>query len=116
MYFFRYTRKHVSPLVLKHQIVRFGNSTKRGRLEVFKMFTFKFLKVIFKVKVMANVNEVSAAYKMDDSTINLHIQLPDDFPLVLVSIETQRKIVRQDLHRKWLLQLETFLSHQVLFF
>lgn len=62
---------------------------------------------------MTNVNEVSASYKMDDSTVNLYIHLYEDFPLVLASIKAERKIVRQDLHRKWLLQLETFLSHQV---
>ncbi|KAI1730329.1 ring finger domain-containing protein [Ditylenchus destructor] len=92
----RYTRKFVSPLVLQREIQNVTN-IRRGRLEV---------------KVMPNVNEVSAFYKMEDTTIRLNISLSANYPLSLATIEIERSIVSKDLHRRWLLQLEMFLSHQ----
>lgn len=92
----RYTRKFVSSLVLQREIRNVTN-IRRGRLEV---------------RVMPNVNEVSAFYKMEDTTIRLNISLPVNYPLSLATIQTERSIVSKDLHRRWLLQLEMFLAHQ----
>lgn len=62
---------------------------------------------------MRIVNEVQALYKLEDTTIRLNISLPVDYPLSLTLIETERAIGGKDLHRKWILQLEKYLSHQV---
>lgn len=84
-------------MVLKREIENISN-IKLGRLEV---------------KVMSKVNEVQAHYKLEDTTIRLSISLPIDYPLGLTVIETDRAIGGKDLHRKWLLQLEKYLSLQV---
>lgn len=87
----------MSPLVLQCELHNVTN-IRRGRLEV---------------RVMPKVNEVSAFYKMEDTTIRLNISMPQNYPLSLMTIETERSIVSKDLHRRWLLQLEMFLSQQV---
>lgn len=84
-------------MVLQREIENVAN-IKQGRLEI---------------KVMPAVNEVQALYKLEDTQIRLLIALPDDYPLGLALIETDRAIGGKDLHRKWLLQLEKYLSHQV---
>lgn len=91
-----YIRKYLTPLVIARELNSLGNVHK-GRLTV---------------KVLAAVNEITAAYRFEDATLSLKISLPDDYPLSKPTIDTQRAIVNKDLLRKWLLQLVLFLSQQ----
>jgi hypothetical protein len=91
-----YIKRYLTPLLIARELNSLGN-VKRGRLTV---------------KVLAAVNEIDAAYSLEDATLSLKISLPDDYPLSKPIVDTQRAIVNKDLLRKWLLQLILFLSQQ----
>jgi len=92
----KYTKKHVSRQLIQREMRNISN-TKRGKLNV---------------RVLSAVNEVECIYRLEDSEIRLCISLPPDFPLAPPKIETERSIFSKDLHRKWLFQLEVFISRQ----
>uniref|UniRef100_A0A914Z277 E3 ubiquitin-protein ligase listerin n=1 Tax=Panagrolaimus superbus TaxID=310955 RepID=A0A914Z277_9BILA len=91
-----YIKRYITPLLIARELNSLGN-VKRGRLTV---------------KVLAAVNEIDAAYSLEDATLSLKISLPDDYPLSKPIVDTHRAIVNKDLLRKWLLQLILFLSQQ----
>ena len=68
------------------------------------------------VRVRPNAREVVATYKLnDEGSMELVIQLPTNYPLGNITVETGRKVgVTSNQWRNWMLQLTTFLMHQVL--
>uniref|UniRef100_A0A914DQJ4 E3 ubiquitin-protein ligase listerin n=1 Tax=Acrobeloides nanus TaxID=290746 RepID=A0A914DQJ4_9BILA len=93
----RYTKNYVSGPVLRREMMNAGNKVKMGRLSI---------------KVLPKINEITAGYKLEDTTMSLNISLPADYPLALPSVNNERAIVSRDIQRRWLLQLTLFLAHQ----
>lgn len=55
-----------------------------------------------------------ATYSVDDIFIELVIQLPQNYPLGSISVESGRRVgVAVQQWRNWMLQLSTYLTHQV---
>lgn len=55
-----------------------------------------------------------ATYSVDDIFIELVIQLPQNYPLGTICVESGRRVgVAVQQWRNWMLQLSTYLTHQV---
>lgn len=58
--------------------------------------------------------EVFVAYRVDEFSIELSVNVPDCYPLLAPTIsEGKRAKVDVSLWRKWLLQLSAFIANQV---
>jgi hypothetical protein len=65
------------------------------------------------VKVHPSVREVVAVYKVDEACMELSIQLPVNYPLGPVRVESGKQLVDSGHWRNWMMQLTVFLTHQV---
>ena len=66
------------------------------------------------VKARSAAREVIATYSVDDIFIELVIQLPQNYPLGSIAVESGRRVgVAVQQWRNWMLQLSTYLTHQV---
>jgi hypothetical protein len=68
---------------------------------------------ILQVKVHPSVREVVAVYKVDEARMELSIQLPNNYPLGPVRVESGKQLVDAGQWRNWMMQLTVFLTHQV---
>uniref|UniRef100_A0A6Q2YC32 E3 ubiquitin-protein ligase listerin n=1 Tax=Esox lucius TaxID=8010 RepID=A0A6Q2YC32_ESOLU len=65
------------------------------------------------VKARSAAREVIATYSVDDIFIELVIQLPQNYPLGSIVVESGRRVgVAVQQWRNWMLQLSTYLTHQ----
>ncbi|KAJ7997588.1 hypothetical protein DPEC_G00230570 [Dallia pectoralis] len=65
------------------------------------------------VKARSAAREVIATYSVDDIFIELVIQLPQNYPLGSMVVESGRRVgVAVQQWRNWMLQLSTYLTHQ----
>lgn len=65
------------------------------------------------VKARPTTREVIATYSVDDICIELIIQLPQNYPLGSITVESGRRVgVAVQQWRNWMLQLNTYLTHQ----
>ncbi|XP_069492472.1 E3 ubiquitin-protein ligase listerin [Ambystoma mexicanum] len=65
------------------------------------------------VKARSATREVIATYTVDDIFIELIIQLPPNYPLGSITIESGKRVgVAVQQWRNWMLQLSTYLMHQ----
>ena len=63
------------------------------------------------IKVRPTVREVVAIYTIDEGSTELVIQLPHNFPLGPVSVDSGKRVgVTAAQWRTWILQLTTFLQ------
>lgn len=66
------------------------------------------------MKARSAAREVIATYSVDDIFIELVIQLPQNYPLGSITVESGRRVgVAVQQWRNWMLQLSTYLTHQV---
>jgi hypothetical protein len=57
-----------------------------------------------------------ATYTIEDIVIELIIQLPSNYPLGSITVESGKRVgVAVQQWRNWMLQLSTYLTHQVCF-
>lgn len=69
---------------------------------------------VLQVKARATTREVMATYSIEDIVIELIIQLPSNYPLGSITVESGRRVgVAVQQWRNWMLQLSTYLTHQV---
>ncbi|XP_045140592.1 E3 ubiquitin-protein ligase listerin [Echinops telfairi] len=65
------------------------------------------------VKARATTREVMATYTIEDIVIELIIQLPSNYPLGSITVESGKRVgVAVQQWRNWMLQLSTYLTHQ----
>ncbi|XP_048348617.1 E3 ubiquitin-protein ligase listerin isoform X2 [Sphaerodactylus townsendi] len=65
------------------------------------------------VKARSATREVIATYSVDDIFIELIIQLPPNYPLGSIAVESGKRVgVAVQQWRNWMLQLSTYLTHQ----
>lgn len=70
--------------------------------------------ILAQVKARSAAREVIATYSVDDIFIELVIQLPQNYPLGSIAVESGRRVgVAVQQWRNWMLQLSTYLTHQV---
>ena len=75
---------------------------------------FIYLSYCPQVKARSAAREVIATYSVDDIFIELVIQLPQNYPLGSITVESGRRVgVAVQQWRNWMLQLSTYLTHQV---
>lgn len=66
------------------------------------------------MKARSAAREVIATYSVDDIFIELVIQLPQNHPLGSITVESGQRVgVAVQQWRNWMLQLSTYLTHQV---
>ncbi|XP_051006332.1 E3 ubiquitin-protein ligase listerin [Acomys russatus] len=95
----RFTSKYVSNVLSFQEISSVQTST-----QLFNGMT---------VKARAATREVMATYTIEDIVIELIIQLPPNYPLGSITVESGRRIgVAVQQWRNWMLQLSTYLTHQ----
>ncbi|CAK6442144.1 unnamed protein product [Pipistrellus nathusii] len=95
----RFTSKYVSSVLSSQEITAVQTST-----QLFNGMT---------VKARATTREVMATYSIEDIVIELIIQLPSNYPLGSISVESGRRVgVAVQQWRNWMLQLSTYLTHQ----
>lgn len=69
---------------------------------------------VLQVKARATTREVMATYTIEDIVIELIIQLPSNYPLGSITVESGKRVgVAVQQWRNWMLQLSTYLTHQV---
>lgn len=95
----RFTSKYVSNVLSFQEISSVQTST-----QLFNGMT---------VKARATTREVMATYSIEDIVIELIIQLPSNYPLGSISVESGKRVgVAVQQWRNWMLQLSTYLTHQ----
>ncbi|XP_044078917.1 E3 ubiquitin-protein ligase listerin [Siniperca chuatsi] len=95
----KFTIKYVSPVLSAQEISSVHAST-----QMFDSMT---------VKARSAAREVIATYSVDDIFIELVIQLPQNYPLGSITVESGRRVgVAVQQWRNWMLQLSTYLTHQ----
>ncbi|XP_006899467.1 PREDICTED: E3 ubiquitin-protein ligase listerin [Elephantulus edwardii] len=95
----RFTSKYVSNVLSFQEISSVQTST-----QLFDGMT---------VKARATTREVMATYSIEDIVIELIIQLPSNYPLGSITVESGKRIgVAVQQWRNWMLQLSTYLTHQ----
>ncbi|CAO2632254.1 E3 ubiquitin-protein ligase listerin [Lemmus lemmus] len=95
----RFTSKYVSSVLSFQEISSVQTST--------QLFTG------MAVKARATTREVMATYTIEDIVIELIIQLPSNYPLGSITVESGKRIgVAVQQWRNWMLQLSTYLTHQ----
>uniref|UniRef100_A0A3Q2DVL2 E3 ubiquitin-protein ligase listerin n=1 Tax=Cyprinodon variegatus TaxID=28743 RepID=A0A3Q2DVL2_CYPVA len=95
----KFTSKYVSPVLSAQEISSVHDST-----QMFDSMT---------VKARSAAREVIATYSVDDIYIELVIQLPQNYPLGSIAVESGRRVgVAVQQWRNWMLQLSTYLTHQ----
>ncbi|KAJ8412537.1 hypothetical protein AAFF_G00128730 [Aldrovandia affinis] len=95
----KFTSKYVSSVLSAQEIASVYTST-----QTFDSMT---------VKARSATKEVIATYSVDDIFIELVIQLPHNYPLGSISVESGRRVgVAVQQWRNWMLQLSTYLTHQ----
>ncbi|XP_036204832.1 E3 ubiquitin-protein ligase listerin isoform X1 [Myotis myotis] len=95
----RFTSKYVSSVLSLQEIASVQTST-----QLFNGMT---------VKARATTREVMATYSIEDIVIELIIQLPSNYPLGSITVESGRRVgVAVQQWRNWMLQLSTYLTHQ----
>jgi len=66
------------------------------------------------VRVRFSSREIVATYTLEEFSIELLILLPTNYPVGVTSVECSKKLgVATSEWRKWMLQLNTFLTYQV---
>ncbi|XP_058483459.1 E3 ubiquitin-protein ligase listerin [Solea solea] len=95
----KFTIKYISPVLSAQEISSVHTST-----QMFDSMT---------VKARSAAREVIATYSVDDIFIELVIQLPQNYPLGSIIVESGRRVgVAVQQWRNWMLQLSTYLTHQ----
>ncbi|KAM4795349.1 E3 ubiquitin-protein ligase listerin [Rhinophrynus dorsalis] len=95
----KFTMKYVSGVLSSQEIASVQAST-----QVFDGMT---------VKARPTTREVIASYSVDDICIELIIQLPQNYPIGSITVESGRRVgVAVQQWRNWMLQLNTYLTHQ----
>lgn len=95
----KFTIKYVSPVLSAQEISSVHSST-----QMFDNMT---------VKARSAAREVIATYSVDDICIELVIQLPQNYPLGSITVESGKRVgVSVQQWRNWMLQLSTYLTHQ----
>ncbi|XP_048459323.1 E3 ubiquitin-protein ligase listerin isoform X2 [Rhincodon typus] len=95
----KYTRKYVSSVLSSQEISAVQTSTQ------------SFKSMVVKARPVAR--EVLATYSVDDIFIELVIQLPTNYPLGSITVESGKRVgVAVQQWRNWMLQLNTFLNLQ----
>ncbi|XP_072302199.1 E3 ubiquitin-protein ligase listerin [Eucyclogobius newberryi] len=95
----KFTIKYVSPVLSAEEISSVHSST-----QMFDNMT---------VKARSAAREVIATYSVDDICIELVIQLPQNYPLGSITVESGKRVgVSVQQWRNWMLQLSTYLTHQ----
>ncbi|XP_076876676.1 E3 ubiquitin-protein ligase listerin [Brachyhypopomus gauderio] len=95
----KFTSKYVTGVLSAQEIASVQSST-----QTFQSMT---------VKARSATREVIATYSVDDIFIELVIQLPQNYPLGSISVESGRRVgVAVQQWRNWMLQLSTYLTHQ----
>uniref|UniRef100_A0AAY4AEF5 E3 ubiquitin-protein ligase listerin n=1 Tax=Denticeps clupeoides TaxID=299321 RepID=A0AAY4AEF5_9TELE len=95
----RFTSRYVSSVLSSQEIASVQSST-----HSFENMT---------VKARCASREVIATYSVDDVFIELVIQLPQNYPLGCITVESGRRVgVAMQQWRNWMLQLSTYLTHQ----
>ncbi|XP_070699650.1 E3 ubiquitin-protein ligase listerin isoform X2 [Pempheris klunzingeri] len=95
----KFTIKYVSPVLSAQEISSVHSST-----QMFDSMT---------VKARSAAREVIATYSVDDIFIELVIQLPQNYPIGSIAVESGRRVgVAVQQWRNWMLQLSTYLTHQ----
>ncbi|XP_056322426.1 E3 ubiquitin-protein ligase listerin isoform X1 [Danio aesculapii] len=95
----KFTSKYVSGILSAQEISSVQSST----------VTFENMMV----KARSATREVIATYSVEDVFIELVIQLPQNYPLGSISVDSGRRVgVAVQQWRNWMLQLSTYLTHQ----
>ncbi|XP_006267222.2 E3 ubiquitin-protein ligase listerin [Alligator mississippiensis] len=95
----KFTSKYVSNVLSLQEISSVQSST-----QLFNGMT---------VKARSATREVIATYSVDDIFIELIIQLPPNYPLGSITVESGKRVgVAVQQWRNWMLQLSTYLTHQ----
>ncbi|KAJ7418047.1 hypothetical protein WISP_61250 [Willisornis vidua] len=95
----KFTSKYVSSVLSFQEISSVQTST-----QLFNGMT---------VKARSAAREVIATYSVDDIFIELIIQLPPNYPLGSITVESGKRVgVAVQQWRNWMLQLSTYLTHQ----
>ncbi|KAJ7320504.1 hypothetical protein JRQ81_020015 [Phrynocephalus forsythii] len=95
----KFTSKYVSSVLSSQEIASVQTST--------QLFNGMM------VKARSATREVIATYSVDDIFIELIIQLPPNYPLGSIAVESGKRVgVAVQQWRNWMLQLSTYLTHQ----
>lgn len=99
-----YTSTYFSPAIVRAELAQVKDPSLAGDLSDEN----------FTVKVANAVNEVTAAFAVDEYSLELKLKLPTDFPLHTITMRDSNRIgVTEDRWRAWILGIQQILSFRV---
>jgi hypothetical protein len=99
-----YTATHFSPVIIDAELAHLRSPEGLEELSAENLT----------VKVASAVNEVTAAYNVDDHQLELTLKIPSDWPLQRVTVKDSKRIgVTESRWRGWLLGVQQIVWSQV---
>ncbi|TKR92114.1 hypothetical protein L596_006828 [Steinernema carpocapsae] len=95
-----FNKQYISPVLCRKELRNLAEAAAEEKSETLK------------IKVMPVIRQVSAEYKLEDSSMVLLMTLPEDYPLSLPKVEYERQMLSPEMRKKWLLRLVAFMTHQ----
>ena len=100
-----YTSTHFSPSIVRAELAQVKDPSLAAELADEN----------FTVKVASAVSEITAAFAVDEYSLELKLKLPSDFPLhTIVTKDSNRVGVTEDRWRSWILGVQQILTFRVL--
>jgi hypothetical protein len=99
----KYTATHFSPVIINTELAHLKNPEGVEELNAENLT----------VKVASVVNEVTAAYNIDEHQLELTLKIPNDWPLQRITVKDSKVIgVPETRWRRWLLGVEQIIWSQ----
>ncbi|KAI9139465.1 hypothetical protein BKA69DRAFT_1085574 [Paraphysoderma sedebokerense] len=97
-----YTQTHFSPLIISSELSALQDADRSSLPDV-----------NIRVARLSNVSEINAVYKIEDTSIEMTIKLPNNYPLRQVEVEGGKRAgVSEGRWRSWLLSCQAIMSAQ----
>lgn len=99
-----YTSKHFSPAIIRTELARVKDPNAAAELSGENI----------SIKVASAVNEVTAAFTVDEQQLELTVKLPSDWPLHTIEVNGSKHVgVTDDRWRAWELGVQQILTFRV---
>ena len=99
-----YTSKHISPAIIRTELARVKDPNAAAELSGENI----------SIKVASAVNEVTAAFTVDEQQLELTVKLPSDWPLHTIEVNGSKHVgVTDDRWRAWELGVQQILTFRV---
>lgn len=99
-----YTSTYFSPAIIRAELAQVKDPVQAAELPDEN----------FSIKVASAINEITAAFVVDEHSLELKLRLPQDFPLHTIGIKDSNRVgVTENRWRAWILGVQQILTFRV---